>query len=456
MASITVFSESVRGIGNAFIASVLLLILVILLAGCVKIDELRERYTPQSPRAAYEFGLKTSGLRQSALGIAWFEAGDQALLEPVSPTVPYREIGYVDPARPHAAAFRIRLTRGQRFLASVSFSAPDSGSIFLDLFRKMDRLGLGTRQVASADSTQSIQFDVDRTGTYILRLQPELLAGGRYELTVRTAASVIFPVSGFDSGAIQSVFGDSRDGGRRSHHGVDIFAPRGTPVIAATSGFISSTRVGGLGGKTIWLRSAETGASIYYAHLQEQLVDRGTRVAAGDTLGLVGNSGNARTTSPHLHFGIYRNGPVDPHPYIYEPDQPMPRIAVEAVTSGSWMRTRIDDSGIYAGPTRQSGPIQLLERYTSVHVLAAAASYYRVQLPDGTTGYIRGNQIEPETEPIEEFVLASSTPIQSIPSETAGAMGIEPPGKSILIRSRFGDYLRVTTDSGQTGWLLDI
>ena len=134
----------------------------------------------------------------------------------------------------------------------------------------------------------------------------------------------------------------------------------------------------------------------------------------------------------------------------------MPRIAVEAVTSSFWMRTRIDDSGIYASPTRRSGRIQLLARYTSVHVMAAAASYYRVQLPDGTTGYIRGNQIEPETEPIEEFVLASSTPIQSIPSETVGAMGIEPPGKPILIRSRFGDYLRVTTDSGQTGWLLDI
>ncbi|MCZ6757712.1 MAG: M23 family metallopeptidase [Bacteroidetes bacterium] len=456
MGSITVFFRSFRGIGNAFISSVLLLILVLVSTGCVKIDELRQRYTPQSPRAVYEFGLKTSGLRQSALGIAWFEAGDRALLEPVSPTVPYRETGYVDPARPHAAAFRIQLTRGQRFLASVSFSAPDSGSIFLDLFRKMDRLGLGTRQVATADSTQSIRFDADRTGTYILRLQPELLAGGRYELTVRTAASVVFPVSGFDSGAIQSGFGDSRDGGRRSHHGVDIFAPRGTPVIAATSGFVSSTRTGGLGGKTVWLRSAQTGASIYYAHLQEQLVRRGTRVAAGDTLGLVGNSGNARTTPPHLHFGIYRNGPVDPHPYIYEPDQPMPRIAVEAVTSSFWMRTRIDDSGIYASPTQRSGRIQLLERYTSVHVMAAAASYYRVQLPDGTTGYIRGNQIEPETEPIEEFVLASSTPIQSIPSETAGAMGIEPPGKPILIRSRFGDYLRVTTDSGQTGWLLDI
>jgi len=452
----TAFKEPYQWVGNTFLPGVLIATIVVLSAGCAKIDELRERYTPQSPREAYEYGLESSGLSQSAMGIAWFEVGNQALLEPVSPTIPYREKGYVDPARPQAVAFYIQLTRGQRFIAHVAFTKPDSGSIFLDLFQELDELGLGTRRVASADSTQSIQFDADRSGTFLLRLQPELLAGGQYELSVSTAASVIFPVSGLNSGAIQSLFGDSRDGGRRSHHGVDIFAPRGTPVIAATDGVISSTRNGGLGGKTVWLRSSRTGASLYYAHLEEQFVRRGNRVSAGDTLGLVGNSGNARTTPPHLHFGIYRNGPVDPHPYIFEPNHTLPGIAVELLEGEVWMRTRIGDSGLYAGPSRTSEQLMLLEKYTSIHVLAAATSYYRIRLPDGTTGYIRGNQIESETEPIEQFIMASSAPIQSVPDEFSGTMGLQLRGKSLSIRSRFGEYLRVTTDSGQTGWILEL
>ena len=48
------------------------------------------------------------------------------------------------------------------------------------------------------------------------------------------APSMAFPVSGHDSRAIKSGFGVPREAGRRTHHGVDIFAPRGTPVLAAT------------------------------------------------------------------------------------------------------------------------------------------------------------------------------------------------------------------------------
>ncbi len=182
MDSRTAIKEPFLRIGNAFMSSVLLMVMVAFSAGCSKIDELRERYTPLSPREAYEYGLETSGLSQSAMGIAWFKVGDRAFLEAVSPTVPYRENGYVDPAKPLAAAFRVELTRGQRFIAHVAFLAPDSGSIFLDLFQKMDELGLGMRRVATANSMQSIEFDADRTGTYLLRFQPELLAGGQSRL----------------------------------------------------------------------------------------------------------------------------------------------------------------------------------------------------------------------------------------------------------------------------------
>ncbi len=428
---------------------------VMVLSGCSKMEELREHYTPKSPREAYEYGLDAAGLSNTALGIAWIEAAARAFESPVFPDVPYRENGFIDPAEPLAAAFQIALTRGQRFVARASFTAPDSGSVFLDLFQDMSDLGLTMQRVALSDYSQTLTFDVDRTGTYILRFQPELLAGGRYDFDMTITASIIFPVSGKNSGAIQSRFGDARDGGRRSHHGVDIFAGRNTPVVAATDGVITGTGTGGLGGRTVWLRS-DTGANLYYAHMEQQLVRRGQRVVVGDTLGLVGNSGNARTTPPHLHFGIYRNGPVDPFPFIHQPDQSAPRIMAESSNSGSWMRTAIDDSGVYTGPNRRSDQIRLLSRHAGVRILAAASVYYRVRLPDGTFGYIRSSQLESEEVPIDKVVLASTQTIQRVPSVHAGAVGMVRTGNGLHVRSRFGDYLRVTTDTGRTGWLLDI
>lgn len=58
------------------------------------------------------------------------------------------------------------------------------------------------------------------------------------------------------------------------------------------------------GGKVVWMRDEARGMSLYYAHLDSQHVAAGAYVRPGDTLGFVGKTGNARTTPPHLHFGI--------------------------------------------------------------------------------------------------------------------------------------------------------
>ena len=107
-------------------------------------------------------------------------------------------------------------------------------------------------------------------------------------------------------------------GGDRSHEGVDIFAPRGTPVLSTTRGVVSSVREAGLGGKQVWV----TGPAMerhYYAHLDGWAAGlaEGQVVWAGDTLGYVGDSGNARGTPTHLHYGIYGNeGALDPLPRL--------------------------------------------------------------------------------------------------------------------------------------------
>ena len=130
------------------------------------------------------------------------------------------------------------------------------------------------------------------------------------------AKSLVFPVAG-KKASVQSFWGDVRDGGKRKHEGIDIFAKKGTPVIAICDGFIVSKGNTPRGGKTLWLQSAGHAMSIYYAHLDKQLARKGQFVRKGQVIGTVGNTGNARTTPAHLHFGIYTwKGSVNPLPYV--------------------------------------------------------------------------------------------------------------------------------------------
>lgn len=108
----------------------------------------------------------------------------------------------------------------------------------------------------------------------------------------------------------------ARSGGRR-HEGVDIFSPRGTPVRSTTEGLVLRRGTNRLGGKVVWVLGPG-GHRHYYAHLDGfSALRAGERIQAGTLLGFVGDSGNARGTPPHLHYGIYTpTGPVNPYPLL--------------------------------------------------------------------------------------------------------------------------------------------
>jgi murein DD-endopeptidase MepM/ murein hydrolase activator NlpD len=130
-------------------------------------------------------------------------------------------------------------------------------------------------------------------------------------------AAVSMPVEGVAVGQVADTFGAPR-GSDRSHHGVDIFARRGTPVLSATRGVVSSLREGGLGGRQVWVYGP-SGQRHYYAHLDdwEPGLAEGDVVLEGSALGVVGDTGNARGTPPHLHYGIYApGGAIDPLPLL--------------------------------------------------------------------------------------------------------------------------------------------
>lgn len=105
-----------------------------------------------------------------------------------------------------------------------------------------------------------------------------------------------------------------RPGGRR-HEGIDIFAPKETPVVSTTRGIVTRVGTNTLGGQVVWVLGPGL-ESHYYAHLDRfSDVHPGAIVNAGDVLGYVGRTGNARGTPFHLHYGIYRRGKaVNPYP----------------------------------------------------------------------------------------------------------------------------------------------
>jgi murein DD-endopeptidase MepM/ murein hydrolase activator NlpD len=128
------------------------------------------------------------------------------------------------------------------------------------------------------------------------------------------------PVQGARTGRdFSNDWGYPRSGGR-THQGNDVFANRGTPVVAIQDGRVvrMNTQDRGLGGLTVTYRSSD-GSEWYNAHLHTIAAGLtvGSSVSAGDTIGTVGNTGNARTTPPHLHLGRRIDGGwVNPYPTI--------------------------------------------------------------------------------------------------------------------------------------------
>ncbi|MFW5802057.1 MAG: M23 family metallopeptidase [Spirochaeta sp.] len=449
-------------------------------------------------------------MTDTQIGRAWSAAGEIDSSDPILVATPFEERRLMDPREPQAAYYLVEGLRGHRL--DIQIDGPVNASYFLDAFRlpqeyrpqsqtdaAVSEGPWNTGEYEPAVSAGGIQsgsselfFEPRQHRFYLIRLQPAVLEGGEFRVRITADAALSWPVPGTDYLSIWSVFGAPRDGGLRIHHGVDIFAPRHTPLVTISENSRVS-RVGqrDRGGKIVSLVDEDRDLMLYYAHLEDQDFDlQGTDIPAGTEIGTMGNSGNAITTPPHLHIGIYEGGwrnPVDPWYFIVPLDtRPAPPDELNFAL-GEYIRLNRDDVGLLAYPGQRSsiipspavtdgdgeglpssayplieipasrrGDLQLREG-TVLQAVGVWGGYVQVLAPDGVRGFLPLSAIVPANDVQGLLQQEIAVDGEQLLHERVG--GILAPVAAVAAGSRvqeLGSYagLRlVQAENGDIGWM---
>lgn len=345
----------------------------------------------KTPREKYERELKKN---DTELFAKWEADILSAMEQEAAPRLPYAAKGQLNTSFISAYSFNIKLETGERFKCSFSSNTPDT-RLFAELYqitddpeKPYDRLS------TSGKNNEPLIHEVTTAGEYKILIAGEANVEASYQVFMDTQPIYRFPVAGARNTDIKSFWGADRDGGKRSHEGIDIFADRGTDLLAVTDGKIQR-REGGLGGKQIWLYDRERRIRVYYAHLDEQVAKDGAMVRAGDVVGKVGNTGNARTTPPHLHFGTYlsKRGAVNPLGFVKTQPKAVLEINpnLKELTLAEVNTSRLN----LRAATYKNAPVitELTER-TPLLVFAASGDHYHVRTPSGDAGFVVGSSIK--------------------------------------------------------------
>jgi murein DD-endopeptidase MepM/ murein hydrolase activator NlpD len=141
-------------------------------------------------------------------------------------------------------------------------------------------------------------------------------------------AKLMVPVQGMALGSIKDNFDQPR-GSERHHEALDIMAPKGTKVVAASDGKVAKLFTSKPGGLTVYQFDPTEKYAYYYAHLDRYAdgLKEGADIKRGDVIGYVGVTGNADPNAPHLHFAVFeltpekqwwKGTPVNPYPLLGE------------------------------------------------------------------------------------------------------------------------------------------
>ncbi|TVZ26458.1 murein DD-endopeptidase MepM/ murein hydrolase activator NlpD [Gillisia sp. Hel_I_86] len=354
-----------------------LFLLLLVLEGCSKIDKARDFLTNPTAREVYQRDLKIS----DELFAIWESEKDKSLKnDSISIGLPYRESGRFFPKSFLVYSYLMELHGGD--LLSVKIKQDSTSSLtFIDIFSVEDSAYKNIK--SSGFGEQTLQVEIEEDNIYKIVVQPEIDASSFFTIEIKRSPLYHFPVAGGKNSDAQSFWGAQRDGGKRSHKGVDIFAKRGTPVIAAVDGRITSSGEKGLGGKQVWLRDPKRGQSLYYAHLDSIAAIKKYQVKAGDTLGFVGNTGNARTTAPHLHFGIYRRfgGAINPYHFIKQEENEPPKKS--PFLPGNQLGVVKNKANIRnSNSIKNSEIIQKIPAGDTIQILGKTDDWYHIKAPN--------------------------------------------------------------------------
>lgn len=272
-----------------------------------------------SPYESYVKSLESSGISKSTMGKKWISSGQNALLNPnESVKLPFKSEIFFREIAPNAISYRLNYQENAKLTFKVTSKGKDNNGVYVDIFE--DNPNKSRVKNFYVKDTIFVYED-NNTQNLILRIQPQLLVNQYVAIEIIENPKLAFPVKNGSNKDIQSFWGVERDGGQRRHEGVDIFNKKGTPIVAVEDGTIARVETNILGGKVVWQRLGLFGQSIYYAHLDSQTVSSGQAVKKGDIVGFMGNTGNAKYTASHLHFGIYTgSGAIDPLLYIQQRD----------------------------------------------------------------------------------------------------------------------------------------
>ncbi len=407
-------------------------------------------FAKKTAREQYAGRIADAGLQTTTVGKLWFAAGEKALARPLTITLPYRETGYFAAEKPDASGYVFPVKRGEQINIQVSIKPHGSFQLFTELWQSGTEGGTPSLLEAADTTALQLQYEVKKTGRLLMRVQPELLRGGEYTLVITSGPSLGFPVQANATYRIISFWGDGRDKGSRRHEGIDISGKFRTPVVAAASGYVSSVRENNLGGKVVFLQPDGKDYTLYYAHLDEQLVRQGQRVNKGEPLGLMGNTGNARNTVTHLHFGVYTmGGAIDPLPFV-NPDRAQPAAITAPLELLQQYVHNPAAAQLRVTPARNGMTLDRLSSRQVMRVLAATGNWYKVVLPDTREGYIESTAVTDRAA--RTLVLKNAAPLLDAPDSINAVMTTMPEGSSIKVLGGYGDYQYVRFNT-QNGWI---
>lgn len=401
-----------------------------------------------SPHDSYYSALLRENLKATAE--RWRMEAEESLAAPLPISLPYSERRLLEADYLQPITFAFDLKMDELIQVNIFPSINTRAEVFVDVFYVKDAATEPRRIGSMAAKEQQLKIAAEHAGQYRVRIQPSHTAQGLMDIAITSPLRYGFPVDTERENAVQSFFGGDRDGGARRHEGIDIFAPRGTPVIAAEAGHVSRVGDTPRGGKNVWVRGDNR--SFYYAHLDSIAVSPGDRVRRGDVLGTVGNTGNAVTTDPHLHFGIYKfvRGAVDPLPLVGRKKSVNTYTPPLVELAPRWLSINAEKANVRSGPSLKTAIVASLMRAELVQVDSVAGDWLRVTTGTGTKGFIARRLTETPSESI--LTLTENDVAFSLPDDTAPVVGNFSAGEKLPTLGQFGRFAWVKMPGGVYAW----